>query len=70
MTAGTEVLGNRRIGGQESLRLPRALELLLTPLSLAGKLMGVFRLIVQGPVLPMFDTGENLPLRGPIAFQE
>jgi hypothetical protein len=70
MTAGTEVLGNRRIGGQESLRLPRGLELLHAPLSLVGRLMGVFRLIVQGPVLPMFDTGENLPPRGPIAFQK
>jgi hypothetical protein len=36
---------------------------------IAGRLMGVFRTIVEIAVLPMLDTGEEVPLRGPIAFQ-
>jgi hypothetical protein len=31
--------------------------------------MGILRTVVQVPVLPMFDTGEDLPLRRAIAFQ-
>jgi hypothetical protein len=43
--------------------MPWRLELLHTPLALAGGLMGAFGPIVQIAVLPMFHTRQHFPLR-------
>jgi hypothetical protein len=68
-TSGPEVLCDGTIGGEEALGLPWGLEPWQAPFTLARGLVGVFRPMVQVPVLPVLDPREPLPLRGPIAFQ-
>jgi hypothetical protein len=45
----------------------RGLESLQAPLPLAGGLVRMLGAMVQMAVLPMFHTGQQLPLRRPIA---
>jgi hypothetical protein len=49
--------------------MPQEFIPLPAPLALAGRLVGILRPVVQIPVLPMFHTGQHLPLRRPIALQ-
>jgi hypothetical protein len=49
--------------------VPGRLEPSHTPLPLARRLVGVFRTVVQTPVLAMVDAGQYLSLRRHIAFE-
>jgi len=69
MSAWTEMLGDRTIGGKESLRLTRRFESLHPPLTLARGLMRVLCAIVQIPVLAMFYIREELALCGSVALE-
>jgi hypothetical protein len=69
VTPRSEVLGDRPIGGEEPLRVSWRLEALHAPLPLAGRLVGVFRAVIQIPVLAMLHPRQQLLLRGAIAFQ-
>ena len=69
MPARPEVLGNRTIRREKPLCLAWGLEPLHAPLPLAGRLMGVLRSVIEISMLPVFDTGQALPLRRPIAFE-
>ncbi len=69
MPARAEVLGNRTIRGEKPLGLSWGLEPLHAPLPLAGGLMGVLCAVIERAVLPVFDTGQALPLCRPIAFE-
>jgi hypothetical protein len=53
MSAWTEMLGDRIIGGEESLRLTRGFKSLRPPLPLAGGLMRILGAIIEIPVLAM-----------------
>src|SRR3989442_12616832 len=64
MPARTEMLGDGAIGGEEPLGVPRGLEPLQASLPLAGGLVGVFRAIVEIPMLAMFHPREDLSLEG------
>lgn len=54
MPARTEMLGNRAIGGEKALGMSWGLEALPAPLSLAGRLVGILRAVIQVVVLPVF----------------
>jgi hypothetical protein len=69
MSARTKVLGDRTIGGGESLRLTWGFESLHPPLALAGGLMRVLRPIIEIPVLAMFYSWKNLPLGSSVALE-
>jgi hypothetical protein len=69
MPSGSEGLRDGTIGGEEALGLPCRFEPLHPPLTLAGGLVGIFRTIIEVPVLAVFHAGQHLPLRGRIAFQ-
>jgi hypothetical protein len=69
MPSRAEVLSDGTIGREEPLRVSWGLEALQAPLPLAGGLVGVLRTVVQITVLPMLDTGQELPLGCPIALQ-
>jgi hypothetical protein len=66
---GSEVLGNRPIGGEEALRVPQRFEPLHASLPLAGRLTRVFSAIVKIAMLPMFHARQHLSLRRAMAFQ-
>ena len=59
----SEVLADGTIRGEKTLHVPWGCKPLHPPLSLAGRLMRVFRTIVEVAVLAMFHTREILPLR-------
>ena len=61
----SEVLADGTRRGEKTLRVPWGFTPLHPPLALAGRLMRVFRTIVEGAVLAMFHTREMLPLRSP-----
>ena len=63
MPAGAKLLCDGTIGGEEALGVARRLEPLHTLLSLAGRLVGVLRPIVEIPVLTMFHPWEDLRKR-------
>jgi hypothetical protein len=65
----SEVLGDRSIGREEPLRMTRRFEPLHAPLTLACRLMGVLRAVVEIAVLTVFHTWEYFPLRRAIAFE-
>jgi hypothetical protein len=67
--SGTDVGGDRPVGGQEALRVARRVEPLHAPLPLAGRLVGVFRPVVQLPGLPMLNAGQHLAPGRAIARQ-
>jgi hypothetical protein len=67
MPSRAEVLGDGPIGGEEALGVSWGFKALHAPLPLAGRLVGVFGAVVEVAVLPMFDPGEQLPLRGAVA---
>jgi hypothetical protein len=69
MSAWTEMLGDRTIGGEESLRLTRGFESLHPPLALAGGLMRVLRTIIEIAVLAMFHIREELALCDSVALE-
>ena len=54
---------------EEALCVPNRLEPPHGALPLAGRLVGVFRPVVQIPVLPMFHARQDLAQGRPIAFQ-
>jgi hypothetical protein len=60
---------DRAIGREETLGVRGRLEPLHPSFPLAGGLMGVFRTIVQVPVLPMFDTGQELAQGRPLTLE-
>ena len=57
------MLCDRPIGREEALCLTQRLKPLHAPLALTSGLVGVFRAIVEIPMLAMFHAGENLSLR-------
>jgi hypothetical protein len=57
------------MGGKEALNLPRRLEPLHDPLSSSGRLMEVFRPVIDALMLPMLDPGHDLPLGSGVAPQ-
>jgi hypothetical protein len=69
MLSRAEVLGDRTIRGQIALGVPGGLEPLHPPFPLARGLVGVFGPIIQIAVLAVFDTGEQLSLRGAVTLE-
>jgi len=61
--------GDRPIGGEKPLGVPRGLEPLHPSLPLAGGLVGVFGTIIEVAVLAVFHPGQDLPLRRAVALQ-
>jgi hypothetical protein len=57
-----EVLGNRTIRGQETLGVPGRLEPLHASLPLTRGLVGILRAVIEVATLPMFHTGQHLPV--------
>lgn len=57
MPPRAEVLGNRLIGCQKALGMSWRFDFLHPSFSLARRLVGVFRPIVEVSVLSVFDTG-------------
>ena len=66
--AGEEV-GDLIMDGKEPLHLPRRLEAFHDPLSSSGRLVGIFRPVVEAFVLAVLDAGHDLPLGCGIATQ-
>src|SRR5882757_730753 len=64
-----EKIGDLVMGGEEALSLSGRFEQLHDPLPSSGRLVTVFRPVVQALVLPMFDPGHDRPLRRTIACQ-
>jgi hypothetical protein len=69
MATRSKLLGHGTIDCQEALGLPSRLEVWHAPFPLEGRLMGVFRPVVQRVMLPMFHGQQELPLRCAIAPQ-
>jgi hypothetical protein len=69
MTAWTEILGNRTIGGEEPLGVPCGLKPLHAPFPLAGRLVGVLGTVVEIAMLAVFHPRQHLPLRRAIALE-
>ena len=69
MTPRSEALGDGTRRGEEALSLSWRFEPLHPALSLAGGLMGVFRALVQIPMLAMLHSRQELALGCPIALQ-
>jgi hypothetical protein len=69
MPAWSKVLGNRSICGEKSLRVPWGLKPLHPPLALPGGLMGVFRAVIEIPMLTVLDSRRNLALGGPVVLR-
>jgi hypothetical protein len=57
------------VGGEEPLRLAGRFELLHLPLSAAGRLVLVFRSVVEPIVLAMLDAGHDLSFGRAVATQ-
>ena len=68
MTSWSEVLGDRPIRGEKSLRLPWGFAPLHAPFPLAGGLVGILRAVVEIAVLVMFHARQDLPLGGTTAI--
>jgi len=66
--AGEDV-GDLITGGGKPLHLPRRLEPLYDPLSSPGRLVGIFRPVVQAFVLPVRDAGHDLTLGRSVAAE-
>src|SRR3712207_1428257 len=69
MPSWTEVLGDGPLGGKEALYMSWGLETLQAPLPLAGRLVGILRAVIEVAMLPMFDAGQELPLRGAVTLE-
>lgn len=69
MPAWSEVSGGRPIHRKKLSRLSWGLTLLHAPLPLARWLTGVLRAVIDIPVLPVFDTGQALPLCRAVALE-
>jgi hypothetical protein len=69
MAAGRERRGDRPIGHAEVLRVSWGLASSHTPLSLAGRSVGILGAIGEMAVRPMLDTGQHPPLGRTIAHQ-
>src|SRR4051794_6784209 len=68
MPPRTEMLGDRAIGGEKPLSVPRGLEPLPVSLPLAGRRVGVLRPVIEVAGLAMCYSRKNLALSGSIAF--
>jgi hypothetical protein len=69
MPPWTKMLGDRTIGGKESLGLAWGLKPLHAPLPLTCRLVGVLRPVIEVAVLAMFYSRKNLTLGGSVALQ-
>jgi hypothetical protein len=69
MPPRAEVLSHRLIGCQKALGMSWRFESLYTALPLARPLVGIFRPIVEVPVLSVFDTAQHLTFCRPVAPQ-
>jgi hypothetical protein len=67
--AAGENVGDLIMDGKKPLHLPWRLEPLHDALSSPGRLMRILRPVVKAFVLPMLDTGHDLPLSGGVAAQ-
>src|SRR3954469_18172986 len=57
------------VGGKETLCLPRRLEALHLSFASSGRLVRILGSVIQALVLPVFEVGRDLLLRGSIAGQ-
>jgi hypothetical protein len=69
VTPQVEVRGNGAIRGEKPLGVSRRLKSPHAAPALAGGLARILGAVVQIPVLPMFDTGQELAQDRPLAFQ-
>src|SRR5688500_2814972 len=69
MPSGAEVLRDGTIGREEPLGVPCRLKSLHPPFPLAGRLVGVFRTVIQIAVLAVLHARQDLPLGRAIAFE-
>jgi hypothetical protein len=69
MPSRAEMLRDGPIRGEEPLRVPWGLESLHPSLPLTGRLVGILCTVVEVAVLAMLHTGQDFPLRGPVAGQ-
>jgi hypothetical protein len=69
MTSGTEVGQDRPMCREEALRVPRRLESAHRPFPLAGRLVGIFRAVVEVSMLSMFHARQDLSLGRAITFE-
>jgi hypothetical protein len=65
----SKVLGDGAIGGKEALGVSWGFEFTHVSFPLPGRLVGIFRTIIEVAVLPMFDTGQDLALGRTVAPQ-
>ena len=69
VTSGTEVGQDRPMCREEALRVPRRLESAHRPFPLAGRLVGIFRAVVEVSMLSVFHARQDLPLGGLVALE-
>src|SRR5262245_36106404 len=69
MPSWSEVLGNRSIRGQKSLDMPGGFEPLHATLALPRRPMRALTPIIEVATLTMFNTRQNLTLRGAVALE-
>ncbi len=69
MASQAEVVRNRTIGGEEPLRVPGRFEALHTSFPLAGGLVRMFRVVIQGPMLAVLHAGQGLSPRRLVALE-
>ena len=67
--ASGENISDLIMDGKEPLHLPRRLEAFHDPLSSSGRLVGIFRPVVEAFVLAVLDTRHDLTLGGTVAAQ-
>ena len=67
MAARAKVGGDRAVGGEETLRVPRRFEAPHAPFALPRRLVRVFRAIIQPLVPPVLHARQHLPLGGLLA---
>jgi hypothetical protein len=69
MASRPEVLGNRTIGRKKALGMTRGFKPLQASLPLAGRLVGIFRAVIEVHVLAVLHARQNLLLGCAIALQ-
>jgi hypothetical protein len=64
-----EVRHDRAVSGEKTLCVAWGFEVSHAPLTLASGLVRILGTIIQVPMLPMFDTGQELSFRRPITLE-
>src|SRR5215468_1244764 len=69
MPSRSKVMGNRAVGRQKTLGMPRGFKPLHAIFPLACRPMRVLTAVIEIATLPVFHAGQDLALRGAVALQ-